>query len=129
MNRPPGRRQPCTLTDAKARLRAATAFLEAANATTDPDVKATNAIHAAVAAADAICCVALRERSADGNHLAAVELLRTVDPQLAATLNRAVSRKNQAADETRTIAAKDATTCVRQATTLTDAARTRILNT
>jgi hypothetical protein len=125
--RPTGRRQPCTTADAKARLHDAEAFLDTAETARDPDVKATNAIHAAIAAADAICCIALRERSADGNHSAAIDLLRAVDPQLAATLTRLLARKQQAAYESRDISARDATTCIRQATALVDAARSRAL--
>jgi hypothetical protein len=49
--RPSGRRQPCTTGDAKARLHDAEAFLETAEIATDPDVIATNAIDAAIAAA------------------------------------------------------------------------------
>jgi hypothetical protein len=127
--RPTGRRQPCTLADARARLQDAEAFLEAAALTTNSDVMATNAIHAAIAAADAICCVALRERSADGNHAAAVELLRRIDARYAATLTRALSRKTQAAYEARSVSSTDATACVRQATTLVEAARVRVLAT
>lgn len=32
--------------------------------------------------ADAVCCIALRERSVDGNHAAAVQLLSRVDSNL-----------------------------------------------
>jgi hypothetical protein len=112
--------------DAKARLRDAEAFLEAAELSKNSDVIATNAIHAAIAAADAICCVALRERSADGDHSAAVALLGEVDKTLAAALRRALDRKNQAAYEARDIADADAQACVRQATTLIEAARQRV---
>lgn len=125
--RPTGRRQPCTLADARARLHDAEAFLDTAEVARDADVKATNAIHAAIAAADAICCFALRERSADANHAAAIDVLRTVDSRLAATLARLLSRKQQAAYETRDVSAKDAATCMRQATTVVDAARSRAL--
>jgi hypothetical protein len=122
-----GRRQPCTVADAKKRLHDAQAFLDTADTAADPDVKATNAIHAAIAAADAICCLALREHSADGNHGAAVELLGRVDATLATTLGRLLSRKQQAAYESRDISPADAASCVRQATTLVDAARRRAL--
>jgi len=121
-----GRRTPCTIADAKARLHDAEAFLEAAETASDPDVIATNAIHAAIAAADAICCVALRERSADGNHGAAVDLLAQVDKSLSAAFRRALDRKAQAAYEARDIAASDAKACVRQTTALLDAARSRV---
>lgn len=96
-----GRRSPCTVTDAWARLHDATAFLEAAKCLQDPDVVATNAIHAAIAAADVVCCVALRERSADGN---------------------------QAAYESRDISVSDAKMCVRQAELLAAAARQRVIS-
>jgi hypothetical protein len=127
--RPTARRQPCTAADARARLHDAEAFLDTAETAGDPDVKATNAIHAAIAAADAICCIALRERSADGNHSAAIDLLGAIDVQLAATLARLLARKQQAAYESRDISARDATTCIRQATTLVEAARRRNLST
>jgi hypothetical protein len=97
--------------------------------TEEPDVIATNAIHAAIAAADAICSVALRERSSGGNHAGAVQLLTGVDPRLGAALKRALDRKTQAAYETRDIAAKDAESCVRQASLLVDEARRRVLAT
>jgi hypothetical protein len=109
-------------------LHDAEAFLDTAEMATDADVVATNAIHAAIAAADAICCVALRERCADGNHTVAVELLARVDTKLAATLSRALNRKTQAAYESRDVTTKDAAACVRQATTLIEAARPRVLN-
>jgi hypothetical protein len=121
-----GRRTPCTVPDAKARLHDAEAFHEAAEISKDPDVIATNAIHAAIAAADAICCMALRERSADGNHGAAFELLGEVDKTLAASFRRALDCKNQAAYEARDVAVSDARACVRQASLLIEAARIRI---
>lgn len=120
------KRRPCTVGDAKARLHDAEAFLEASETASDPDVVATNAIHAAIAAADAICCMALREQSAE--HATAVDLLGRVDSKLANALGRALNRKTQAAYESRDIAAKDAAMCVRQATILLAAARSRVLS-
>ena len=52
-----GRRRPATPADARARLVDAEAFLEAATIAHNPDVVATNAIHAAIAGADAAACV------------------------------------------------------------------------
>lgn len=127
--RPAGRRTGCSVADARARLHDADAFLEVAEVATGPDVVATNAIHAAIAAADAICCVALRERSADGNHTAATQLLGRVDGTLANTLRRSLDRKQQAAYESRDIAAREARACVRMAATLIEAARARMLGT
>lgn len=124
-----GRRAPSTVADARARLHDAEAFLEIAEIATDADVVATNAIHAAIAAADAICCIALRERSADGNHAVATDLLSRIDSTYANALGRCLNRKTQAAYESRDIATKDAATCLRQADALVEAARTRMLST
>ena len=63
----------------------------------------------------------------DADHAAALDLLRTVDAQPAAALGRLLGRKQQAAYESRDISARDAATCIRQATTLVDAARSRAL--
>ncbi len=79
------------------------------------DAVATNAIHAAIAAADVICCLRLGRRSSDGNHQASVELLRQVDAQLANHLRRALNHKQQAAYESRDLSDRDAAACVEQA--------------
>jgi HEAT repeat protein len=81
-------------TRAEQRLVDARQFLEAAELFDAPDVVATCAIHAAIAAADAITCHALGERSRDGNHVSAVDLLRQVDSKLSTSLKRALDRKN-----------------------------------
>jgi hypothetical protein len=101
-------------------------FLEAAELLDAPDVVATNAIHAAIAASDAITCHALEERSNDGNHNAAVDLLRQVDPSLATALKRALDRKTQAAYESNDISAADAANCVKWAKQLLTGAETRL---
>ena len=119
MSRPKGSRRSCDLEDARKRLVDAKEFLEAAMLLDAPDVVATNAIHAAIAAADVITCHALLgERSSDGNHQSAVELLRTVDASLASALKRALDRKTQAAYESNDLAASDAQSCVRWSRTL-----------
>ncbi|HET9770893.1 MAG TPA: hypothetical protein VFS16_08390 [Acidimicrobiia bacterium] len=122
-----GRRRPCTPADARARLHDAEAFLEVAETAVHPDVKATNAIHAGIAAADAITCLARRERSADQDHRVAVDLLGAVDAHLAVTFSRLLARKQQAAYESRDLSARDAATCLRQAEALVAAARARAL--
>lgn len=91
-----------------------------------PDVVATNAIHAAIAASDAITCHALTERSNDGNHNAAVDLLRQVDPRLAITLKRALDRKTQAAYESNDISSSDAANCVKWAKQILASAEARL---
>ncbi len=126
MSRAKGSRRECDPGQARKRLTDARQYLEAAEILDAPDVLATNAIHAAIAASDAITCVALAERSNDGNHAAAVDLLRRVDSTLATTLKRALDRKTQAAYESTDISATDAASCVRWARQILEAAETRL---
>jgi hypothetical protein len=111
---------------ARQRLVDARQFLEAAQLLDAPDVVATCAIHASIAAADAITCHALSERSSDGNHVSAVDLLRQVDAKLATALKRALDRKTQAGYESVDISKADATSCVRWARQLLAAAEARL---
>jgi hypothetical protein len=130
VNRPKGRKTPCTIIDARARLDDARRFLEAAEVLTEPgngDVVATNAIHSAIASADVICCLALGRRSDDGNHRAAVALLTEVDAKLANQLRRALDHKQQAGYESRDLSDTDAATCVDQARKLHATAQTAVL--
>lgn len=126
MSRPKGTRKPCDAQQARRRLVDAREFLEAAELLEAPDVVATNAIHAAIAAADAIACYSLGERSGDGNHAAAVDLLKRVDAGLASTLKRALDRKTQAAYESADISKSDAAACVRWARQIVSAAESRL---
>jgi hypothetical protein len=119
-------RKPCEVKHARQRLIDARQFLEAAELLDAADVVATNAIHAAIAASDAITCVALGERSSGQRHLAAVELLRRVDTKLATTLKRALDRKTQAGYESTDISRADAASCVRWARQLVRAAESRL---
>lgn len=126
MSRAKGIRRSCDAQQARQRLIDARQFFEAAELLDAPDVVATNAIHAAIAASDAVTCYALAERSGDGNHVAAVDLLRQVDPMLAATLKRALDRKTQAAYESADLSQTDAANCVKWAKQLLAAAETRL---
>jgi hypothetical protein len=121
-------RYPGTIADARTRLRDAERSLDAAQPVNDPAVIAAHAIEAAVAAADAVCCVALRERPAGDDPLAAVGLLSRIDKKLSAALKRALDRSAQAAYESRGISVSDAKVCLRQAALLLDAARDRVLS-
>ncbi|MGH9106482.1 MAG: hypothetical protein ACRDZX_11745 [Acidimicrobiales bacterium] len=112
--------------EARARLRDAEDFLEVAKRSDNPGVIATNAVRSAIAAADAMCCLALRQRSASADHPAAASMLARVDTKVAASLKRLLDRKNQAAYEARDIAVGDAATCMRQATSILEAARQRV---
>lgn len=90
--RPRSRTRDCDAADARARLHDARQFLEAAELLSEAgqgDVVATNAVRAAIAASDVLCCLALGRRSADGNHESAVVLLEQVDTDQANQLRRA----------------------------------------
>lgn len=126
MSRAKGSRKPCDAQQARQRLVDARQFLEAAELLDASDVVATCAIHAAIAAADAITCHALGERSSDGNHVSAVDLLRQVDAKLSTSLKRALDRKTQAGYESIDISAADAARCVRWAEQLLAAAAARL---
>jgi mitochondrial fission protein ELM1 len=126
VSRPKGTRRLCDARQARQRLVDARQFLEAAELLDASDVVATNAIHAAIAASDAITCHALAERSSDGNHAAAVDLLRRVDAALATTLKRALDRKTQAAYESSDISDTDAANCLKWAKHLVAAAESRL---
>ena len=126
MSRGKGERKSCDVRQARQRLVDARQFLEAAELLDSPDVVATCAIHAAIAAADAITCHALGERSSDGNHGSAVALLRQVDAGLAAALKRALDRKTQAGYESVDISKTAAASCVRWAQQLIAAAQARL---
>ena len=126
MSRGKGTRKPCDVRQARLRLVDARQFLEAADLLDAPDVVATCAIHVAIAAADAITCHALGERSSDGNHVSAVDLLRQVDATLATALKRALDRKTQAGYESVDVSKADAARCVKWAKQLLSAAETRL---
>jgi hypothetical protein len=126
VSRSKGSRKPCDAQQARQRLVDARQFLEAAELLDAPDVVATCAIHAAIAAADAITCHALGERSSDGNHVSAVDLLRQVDSKLSTSLKRALDRKTQAGYETTDISAADAASCVKWAEQLVASAEARL---
>lgn len=126
MSRARGTRKPCDVQQARQRLVDARQFLEAAKLLDASDVVATWAIHAAIAASDAITCHALGERSNDGNHVSAVDLSRQVDAKSATALKRALDRKTQARYESVDISAADAASCVKWADQLLEAAEARL---
>jgi hypothetical protein len=126
MSRAKGHRTQCDVPQARQRLVDARQFLEAAQLLDAPDVVATCAIHAAIAASGAITCHALGERSRDGNHGSAVDLLRRVDAQLATSLKRALDRKTQAGNESVDVSTADAARCVKWAEQLLAAAEARL---
>lgn len=111
MSRRPSRRKNCSRVDAKNRLIDAMQFFEASEILESADVVATNAIHAAIAAADVLTCVHLGERANGGDHASAAELLRKIDPNHALALKRALDRKTQASYESTDISMADAVRC------------------
>lgn len=104
------------------RLEDARQFLDAARLADAADVIATCAIHAVIAAVDVITCRRLGQRSNDGNHGAAVALLRLVDVDLANMMKRALDLKTKAAYESDDVSQNDAVRCVRWAEHLLSAA-------
>ncbi len=118
---------PCGTSDARGRLVDARAFLDVAEVSDNTDVIATNAIHAAIAAADVLCCLALGKRSSSANNSDAVEPLHQVDATAANSLRRCLDLKTKAAYETRDLSAKDAAATVRHATHLVEAAEKALL--
>ena len=99
------RTQPCDARHARKRLADARKFLELADTVADPDqptslgVSAANAVLAGIAAADAMCCAALGERSRSEDHRDATRLLALVTPggdEAANALGRLLAVKNDA---------------------------------
>jgi hypothetical protein len=100
-----GRTQSCDERDARSRLRDAYAQLELAELATatssaeDKKAAASCAVLAGIAASDAACCAALRQRSRSQDHRDAGALLRQVAPggvNAAAQLERLLGLKDQA---------------------------------
>ena len=117
----------CGKADARKRLEDAQAFLVTAEAADNDDVIATNAIHAAIAASDVLCCLGLGERSSSTTHDDAVGLLKRLDGKLANVLARSLGFKTRAAYESTDVSAKDAARTVRNAQVLVDAAEHALL--
>ncbi len=86
MARKVGRVQPCDRSQARARLRDAQAQLDLAeladgnSGAEERKAAASCAVLAGIAAVDAACCAALRERSRGQDHRDASELLRRIVP-------------------------------------------------
>ena len=126
------RTRAATPADAKVLVARATALLTAAELLLedreDPAAQSASAavsVIAGIAASDALCALALGERSRGQDHRAAVGLLAAVvgtDSPLLPMLSRLLDVKDQAHYGTRFIRHEDAMRALRQATALTDAA-------
>jgi hypothetical protein len=123
--------QPCTVTTIEGRLARAVEFFESADDERRQHPERANAwvthyILAAIAAADVICCRALGQHAQGDNHLQAVALLRTVQPdgpELSIALGVLLGIKTKASYGEGPVSAEDRTRAPRRAKQLVDAAR------
>ncbi len=113
------------------RLAKAQQFADAANLVLDlaeeaedvGDAFVTLAVHAGIAAADAICIAQLRRYSRGENHQEAVALLGEADAARAAPLSRLLQLKTKAGYSPESVSAKDRTAASRAMKTLLASAR------
>lgn len=116
------------LSDARAHLRKAREFLDAAELDLDCDLfnaATSSAVTSGINAKDAICLALTGKTSKSENHASAVAELRgagTTTKTLATTLGRLLKLKNKAQYQTVDIARTDAVKAVEWATTLVEGA-------
>jgi hypothetical protein len=133
-----GRTKPCDPAIIEGRLRKAEQFLEAAVTIRDAaddeggvgDAYVTLCIHAGIAAADTICCVALGVHSTGEDHHEAVTLLGKVRPEgseLARALGVLLGMKTRAGYSAAPVTAENCKRAQRQSERLVQAARDRRL--
>jgi len=130
--RPP-RTGTCTPADARTRLRQAQLYLEAAELIQAEElaeaatVATGNAVLAAIAAADAICCAAAGVRSRGQDHRQAIDLLQEVtgDRALARALREVLDLKDAGHYGLSNVTTANCTAALRRARTLVDAAAER----
>lgn len=130
------RTSPCTKADARARFDVAAGYIDAAERTLQEEnsqeflnVAAGNAVLAGIAASDSICCVRLRLRHRGESHRDSTDLLRGATPdgaELAATLARLLSIKDEAHYGIDVVASSKAEHALRWARKLVDRARQEI---
>ena len=117
----------CGPAEARRYLTKARGYLDAARLFADEhaDVAASNAVHAAITAADAICCARARRRSRDPDHARAVEVLAFIDPEAARWLQQALAARHRAQYDDRPVSPSEAIRSIRAAEQLVErAART-----
>jgi hypothetical protein len=126
--------QDCGRADARARLRHAELYLSLAQTVLADDggdqatVAAGNAVLAAIAAGDAICCAAGGARYRGPDHRRAAEQLERItgDKQLASLLREVVDLKDAGHYGLSDIATSRGKSAVRKAEQLVSAARARV---
>lgn len=129
-----GRTQPCSAADARTRVEQARLYLLVAETvlTAEPGAEATvatgNAVLAAIAAADAICCALGGSRAGGADHLGAADLLEAVtgDRRLAMILREVLSLKDQGHYGLDHVGVSRAKTATRKAAQLLAAAEERV---
>jgi len=127
------RMQPCTAATAEGRLARAIEFFESAEDEHRQHPERANAwvthyILAGIAAADVICCRALGRHAQGDNHVQAVALLRSVQPdgpELSNALGVLLGMKTKAGYGERPVSVEDRARAPRRAKQLVDAARQR----
>jgi hypothetical protein len=123
------RTRPCTAGDARGRLTQARAFCDAAELVLDddsevagPGVAAALAVLAGIAAADAACCAAVRERARGQDHREATRLVATVRPgggEMAKRLERLLASKDEVHYGSKLVSRRNAASLVTAARELT----------
>lgn len=121
----PGDRQ-----EARARRQLAQKYLEVADVIASEDGTAVNvcvglAVLAGIAAADAVCLIAIGARYSGSDHSAAADLMDTVDAALGKRLRQLVSLKPGSHYGNTLLTAEDRKTALRAATALVEAATLR----
>ncbi len=125
--------QPCTPATIEGRLARAIEFFESAEDERGGRPERANAwvthyILAGIAAADVICCRALGRHAQGDNHVQAIALLRSVQPdgpELSVALGVLLGMKSKAGYGERAVTADDQIRAPRRAKQLVDAARQR----
>jgi hypothetical protein len=121
--------QPCTATTVEGRLARAIEFFDSAEDEREQHPERANAwVTHYIAAADVVCCRALGQHAQGDNHLQAVSLLRSVQPDgpdLSIALGVLLGMKTKAGYGERPVSAEDRTRAPRRAKQLVDAARQR----
>lgn len=125
--------QPCAAATIEGRLARAIEFFESAEDERRQHPERANAwvthyILAGIAAADVICCRALGRHAQGDNHVQAVALLRSVQPEgpeLSVALGVLLGIKTKAGYGERAVSTNDRARAPRRAKQLVDAARQR----